>query len=106
MDWEDLLHSLWDLLAERGSTELEKRVRDLLTERATDDWLRSCGQILRDGQLDQAKSVVSDFLRDHPDLLGIMKKLELILLLERHKAARSPIRKLSLIHISEPTRPY
>ena len=93
MDLEDLLHSLWDLLAEGGSAALEKRIRDLLKERATDDWLRSCGQILRDGQLDQAKSLVSDFLRDHPDPSGIRKKLELILLFERRKSARSPARK-------------
>ncbi len=93
MDWEDLLHSLRDLLAERGSTELEKRVRDLLKERATDDWLCSCGQTLHDGQLDQAKIVVSDCLQDHPDLPGIIKKLELILLFERRKAARSPAHK-------------
>lgn len=93
MSWEDLLHSLWDLLAERGSAELEKRIRDLLKERATDEWLRSCEQILRDGRLDQAKSLVSDFLRDHPDLLGIRKRLELILLFERRKSDRSPARK-------------
>lgn len=93
MDWEDLLHSLWDLLTERGSAELEKRIRDLLKERASDDWLRSFGQTLRDGQLDQAKRVVCDFLRDHPDLSGITKKLELIHLFERRKTARSPARK-------------
>lgn len=93
MDWEDLLHSLWDLLAERGSAELEKRICDLLKERATDEWLRTCGQILHDGGLDQAKSLVGGFLRDHPDLSGIRKKLELILLFERRKSARSPARK-------------
>ena len=96
MDWEDLLNSLRELLAERGSAELEKRVRDLLKERASDDWLSSCGQVLSDGQLDQAKSVVSDFLRDHPDLSGIRKRLELILLLERRKAARPPTSKVRI----------
>ena len=93
MDWEDLLHSLWDLLAERGSAELEKRIRDLLKERASDQWLRSFGQILHDERLDQAKILVSDFLRDHPDLSGIRKKLELILLFEQRKSTRSPVRK-------------
>ncbi len=29
MDWEDLLHSLRGLLAQRGSTESEKHVLDL-----------------------------------------------------------------------------
>jgi tetratricopeptide (TPR) repeat protein len=93
MDLEELLHSLWDLLAERGNSELEKRIRDLLKKHATDEWLRSCGQILRGGRLDQAKSLVSDFLRDHPDLSGIRKKLELILLFERRKSSLSPVRK-------------
>lgn len=93
MDWEDLLRRLWDLLAERGSGELEKRIRDLLKARVTDDWLRSFGQTLRDGQLDQAKCMVSDFMRDHQDLSGIKKKLELILLFERRKSARSPASK-------------
>ena len=35
MDWEDLLHSLWDLLTERGSAELEKRIWDGLTTTRT-----------------------------------------------------------------------
>lgn len=92
MEWEDQLHSLWELLAERSSAELEKRIRDLLKDRATDMWLRFCEQLLRNGQLDQAKSLVVDFLRDHPDLPGIRKKLELILLFEQRKSARSPAR--------------
>lgn len=90
VDWEGLLHSLWDLLAERGSEALEKRIRDLLRERVTDEWLSSCGQILRDGHLEHAKHLVCDFLRDHPDLPGITKKLELILLFERRKSPRFP----------------
>ena len=46
MDWEDLLHSLRDLLAQRGSTESEKHVLDLLKERTTDNELYSRGQTL------------------------------------------------------------
>lgn len=93
MDWEDQLCSLWDLLAEHGSAALEKRIRDLLKERATDEWLRHCGQTLRDGQLDKAKSSLTCFLRDHPDLPYIRKKLEIILLFERHKSASSLTQK-------------
>ena len=77
MDWEDLLHSLRDLLAQRGSTESEKHVLDLLKERTTDNELYSHGQTLDDWQLDQAKIVACDILRDHPDLLDIIRNLEL-----------------------------
>ena len=66
MDWEDLLHSLMDLLAQRGSTESEKHVLDLLKERTTDNELYSRGQTLDDWQLDQAKIVVSDCLQAAP----------------------------------------
>ncbi|WP_323952716.1 hypothetical protein [Aeromonas hydrophila] len=93
MDWEDLLHSLRDLLAPRGSTESEKHVLDLLKERTTDNELYSRGQTLDDWQLDQAKIVACDILRDHPDLLDIIRNLELKSLCDRHKAAHLPAHK-------------
>ncbi|MEH8154763.1 hypothetical protein Q4S47_18310 [Aeromonas caviae] len=93
MDWEDLLHSLRDLLAQRGSTESEKHVLDLLKERTTDNELYSRGQTLDDWQLDQAKIVACDILRDHPDLLDIIRNLELKSLCDRHKAAHLPAHK-------------
>lgn len=80
MYWENLLHSIRKLLAERDSSELEKRVRDLLNNHVTDDCIYSHGQPLDDWQLNQAKILVSNFLRDHLDLPEIIKKLELLFL--------------------------
>ena len=51
MDWEDLLHSLRDLLAERGSTELEIEKALKIVAAAKEAAERGQGAVSVDGRM-------------------------------------------------------
>lgn len=85
MDWESLLDELWSYSAS-DPMELETKIRSSLKGHSSEGLLQAISLLITQGQHATARTLLSEFLKNHQAAEDIQRRLELILRFKKHHA--------------------
>ncbi|MDH1237152.1 hypothetical protein [Stutzerimonas stutzeri] len=85
MDWESLLDELWRHAAS-DPNELEAKIRACLKGHSSDGLLQAIALLITQGQHATARTLLSEFLKNHQAADDIRRRLELILHFKKNRA--------------------
>lgn len=84
MDWESLLDELWSYVASEPS-DLASKIRLCLKGHSSEGLLEALSLLIAQGQHTTAKTLLSDFLKNHQAVREIQRRLELVLHFKKHR---------------------
>ena len=88
MDWESLLDELWSYAAS-DPIELETKIRSSLKGHSSEGLLQAISLLITQGQHATARTLLSEFLKNHQAAEDIQRRLELILRFKKHRAQQT-----------------
>ncbi|WP_256577989.1 hypothetical protein [Pseudomonas sp. Irchel s3h17] len=88
MDWESLLDELWSYAAS-DPMELETKIRSSLKGHSSEGLLQAISLLITQGQHATARTLLSEFLKNHQAAEDIQRRLELILRFKKHRAQQT-----------------
>lgn len=88
MDWESLLDELWSYAAS-DPNELETKIRSCLKGHSSEGLLQAISLLIAQGQHATARTLLSEFLKNHHAVDEIQRRFELILHFKKHRAPQT-----------------
>ncbi|WP_374438324.1 tetratricopeptide repeat protein [Pseudomonas panipatensis] len=88
MDWESLLDELWSYAAS-DPNELVTKIRSCLKGHSSEGLLQAIALLIAQGQHTTARTLLSEFLKNHQATDEIQRRLELILYFKKSRAPQT-----------------